>query len=147
MASPQDQERARRFRVANPGYWRRWQTANQERCREYNHRWYIANRERAASYARAYARRIRAEVLAAYGTSCVRCGSTERLELDHVNGDGRAHGIAIGAPEHGGLRFWLALKKRGWPTDPPIQVLCCTCHRRKGIEAERELARLQIGIR
>ena len=44
----------------------------------------------------AYHGALRLEALNAYGGPvCARCGSTERLQLDHVNGDGAQHRLQL----------------------------------------------------
>lgn len=70
---------------------------------------------------------LRDEVFAAYGGyKCVRCGTTDRdvLQIDHVEGGGRAHLKEIGEP----LYRWL--RKQGYP--PGYQVLCANCNVKKG---------------
>lgn len=33
-----------------------------------------------------------------------------------------------------GLSFWRKLRRLGWPTDPPLQVLCMSCNSKKAAE-------------
>lgn len=53
---------------------------------------------------------VRQAVFAKYGRACVKCGSRERLELDHV----------------------VAYSKGGPDTADNLQPMCKTCNRRKG---------------
>lgn len=53
---------------------------------------------------------VRRAVFARYGRACVRCGSNERLEMDHI----------------------LAYSKGGPDTVENLQPMCKTCNRRKG---------------
>lgn len=61
------------------------------------------------------------------------CGCSESrhilLDLDHVNNDGAAHRESLGLTrKHGSRTISEALKKAGWPKDPPLRVLCVKCH-------------------
>ena len=55
--------------------------------RETSRRWREAN----PGYQREYLRELRLEVFSVYGTRCRCCASAGRLELHHVNDDGREH--------------------------------------------------------
>lgn len=114
--------------------------ADPERQREYLRAYRRAHpdkrqrqRDRRA-YMRAYHQALHLEALNAYGGPvCARCDSTGRLQLDHVNGDGAQHRRSLtGSPRGRGAHvFYSALKRLGWPNDPPLQVLCAPCNRRK----------------
>jgi hypothetical protein len=90
---------------------RRWMAANPEATREHGRRW----RE---SY--------RTQVYDHYGRVCACCGATERLTIDHVNGDGRQHREEIGKGS-GAVYRWLIAN--GFP--PGFQVLCLSCNNSK----------------
>lgn len=72
-------------------------------------------------------RRLRLEVLAAYGGSCACCGEAtyEWLTIDHVAGNGADHRREIG---RSAIYRWL--KKQGYP--PGFQVLCWNCNCARG---------------
>ncbi len=77
----------------------------------------------------AYARRLRLQVLEAYGgtpPSCACCGVAhlEFLAIDHVGGGGNAHRKAIGATKPIDMCRWL--KRNGFP--PGFRVLCHNCN-------------------
>lgn len=80
-------------------------------------------------YQRARGRKLRAEVLAAYGGACTCCGEAtpEFLSVDHINNDGAAHRKVIG---EGSVRFYSWLKRNGWPRED-FQLLCWNCHMAK----------------
>jgi hypothetical protein len=64
----------------------------------------------------------RQEAIAHYGGRCAYCGSTDRLELDHLQqGTGNTHRRQIQTK----LAYWL--KAQGWP-DGIVQLLCKRCH-------------------
>jgi hypothetical protein len=87
-------------------------------------------------------RRVRDQVLEAYGWACGCCGEAryEFLEIDHVNGDGAAHRREVG----GALASLRDIIKQGFPDK--YQVLCANCNRAKGADricphqTEREAA-------
>jgi transcriptional regulator with XRE-family HTH domain len=77
-------------------------------------------------------RGLKIDALMAYGSKvCVCCGEAglEFLALDHVNGGGKEHRATLtGDGKLGGNAFYRALKKLGWPNDPPLRVLCHNCN-------------------
>jgi 5-methylcytosine-specific restriction endonuclease McrA len=82
----------------------------------------------------------RAQAFEHYGTSCVCCGSTMSLQLDHVHGNGDEHRQKIGSTNSptGGVTFYAYLISRGFPADCEpggeyeLQVLCGSCNNSKG---------------
>lgn len=115
-------------------YQRAYYVANAEAVRERVRAWQAANRDAIRERKRLKHEELRAEVLAAYGDACVHCGTTERLELDHVNGGGEAHREAVTGRTHkqgNCALFFRWLRANGFPNDPPLQTLCARCHRRK----------------
>ena len=127
-------ERSKRWREENHDAYlegkRRWREANREAEAESNRHWYGENRGDRAAYRKRSHVSLRGETFAHFGEECAWCGSTERLELDHVNGDGREHREAIGMPRGGD--FYAYLRGNGWDADGyELQVLCHSCHRAK----------------
>jgi len=64
---------------------------------------------------------------------CECCGEKELdfLTLDHVNGHGSEHRIALfGRRDAGGANFYMWLKRNGFPSG--YQVLCMNCNLSKG---------------
>lgn len=96
-------ERSRAFRKANP-----------ERVNTTNRRLAIQ-----------YRKKLRAEMIAAYGDCCKCCGESQSmfLQLDHINNDGAAERRIIKTGSH----LWAKLKKAGWPSDR-YQLLCANCN-------------------
>ena len=85
------------------------------------------------------------EVFRHYSSSppvCATCGETalNRLCLDHVNGGGREHLKSIGLYNekhnkiHTGSAFYCYLRRENYPQDPPLQVLCKECNKKKQIQ-------------
>jgi len=103
-----------------------------EKKKKYNARPEIKKRRVRA--ARDCNRRIRRETLEHYGGSppnCNCCGEKnyEFLTLDHINNDGAKHRKElVGNSKISGAVFCRALKKHGFPNDPPLQVLCWNCN-------------------
>jgi hypothetical protein len=73
---------------------------------------------------REYRKRLRLEILAAYGNQCNVCGQRQEayLEIDHINGGGNIHRKTKG--QEG---VYSDIKNRGFPKDE-FQVLCANCH-------------------
>ena len=80
---------------------------------------------------------LRTQALLAYsppGTvapCCLQCGSTEHLCLDHVHGQGIEHRRELLNSNTGGWKFYRALRQRGFPKSPALQVLCQACNLKK----------------
>lgn len=75
-------------------------------------------------------RRLRQEVIAAYGGACVCCRETvfEFLAIDHKNGGGNAHRKSLGKNPATKLLRWL--KENKFPSD--FRVLCHNCNMARG---------------
>jgi len=71
-------------------------------------------------------RSIRHETIRAYGGLCVCCGESliDLLTIDHVNGGGSRHRREVGQ----GRKFYIWLKKQGYPKDGRFRVLCMSCN-------------------
>lgn len=86
--------------------------------------------ERHREYYNGYRRQLKTDALDAYGgRKCARCPEDDVaiLEIDHIDGGGRQHRIAIN--RLGGLEFYHWLKQQSYP--PGFQVLCPNCNKRK----------------
>lgn len=69
----------------------------------------------------------RARVFDHYGHSCACCGSLEKPSIDHVNGDGKKHRLAIAT---GSVNMYRWLVNNDFP--PGFQTLCVPCNSSKG---------------
>jgi len=96
---------------------RRWREANPEKYQKQNH-----EGQRCLTAAAS------AAVFAHYGHACACCGSTERLTIDHINGDGKRHREEIRANNGPSFHRWLI--KNNFPSG--FQTLCLLCNRSKG---------------
>jgi len=69
-------------------------------------------------------RKLKAEVISAYGGKCVCCGEIllEFLTMDHENGGGNKHIQSVG----GAGKFYHWLRKKKYPTG--FRVLCFNCN-------------------
>lgn len=111
---------------------RKWREAHRNEHKAGRRAWYAANRDRVREGRNDAHRRLRLEMIAAYGGACACCGITDEpfLSLDHVNRDGRAHSDSltkmVGAPRRSQL-IYQDLKRRGWPTDG-FRLLCMNCN-------------------
>jgi hypothetical protein len=127
-------ETERRYRAGNRekvrASGRRRRRANPEQYRELDRRQKQANRESIRERARRRYWNLRDAVLDHYGRSCACCGSTERLTIDHVNGGGKAHRIALFGRSAVSTRMYRWLIEQGFP--PGYQTLCGRCNTNKG---------------
>jgi hypothetical protein len=121
--------RDQRYRQANPGKGnlrsQRWNAANRDRRRTIMRRYNETHREARRDQDRSRYVGHRDTVADHYGRTCACCGSTDRLTIDHVNGDGRERRLVIGP---GRLYRWLV--RNGLPAG--FQTLCFPCNRSKG---------------
>ncbi len=88
---------------------------------------YQSNPELSAQKQKVYRERIRREVLEYYGAFCACCKESgySFLTIDHIKGDGAKHRRSLGM-KNGGTRFYLWLRRNGFPKD--FQVLCFNCN-------------------
>jgi len=70
-----------------------------------------------------YRRKLKRQMIHAYGGKCVKCGEDheEFMTIDHINGNGIKHKKEIGTS----INQWL--KRKGWPKDE-FQLLCFNCN-------------------
>jgi hypothetical protein len=113
-----ERERSRRYHRANPGQ-------NRDRLR----RWRKANPGAGARQARRQHQAARDAVLDHYGRSCACCGSAEDLGIDHVNGGGNAHRIALFGRAAESTKMYRWLIRNGFPAG--YQILCGPCNSSK----------------
>lgn len=89
-------------------------------------------KERKKNYdrLRRYRQGFRDKVLDHYGRKCACCGETHEafLTIDHINGGGRKHRLAIGACLSYILYRWII--EHNYPRN--FQVLCFNCNIAKG---------------
>jgi len=117
---------------------RRWYLKHREERRVYNKAYHARTREQRHAYDKAryderhayrlaYFRKLKRDVLAAYGGKCACCKETtlEFLSIDHINGDGATHRKVEKCG--GGSPFYLWLKRHKYPKDN-FQALCFNCN-------------------
>ena len=114
-------------RVCKRKYSRMWYRKNPEQARKSQRNWFENNRTKALENVRNWARKVRWEVLCAYGgkspkCSCCRESAIQFLVIDHINGGGSKEGKKRGA----GARFYSWLRKNKFP--PGYRVLCHNCN-------------------
>ena len=88
-------------------------------------------------------REARAAAIRIYGGRCEGCGDSQRLEFDHINGDGGEHRKVEGATDM--LRRIASSGQR--ITDWELRLLCASCHDfiTNGVSRERVALLLASG--
>jgi hypothetical protein len=129
-------ERARRrqarWRAANPdrarelnrNQLRKMRVDQPELFRQYEKDRFVRDKEKRQALSRAGERRVRREILLAYGHRCVCCGikNEEFLTVDHIRGNGKSHRKSVGS----GLAFYRWLRREQYPKD--FRLLCHFCN-------------------
>lgn len=72
----------------------------------------------------------RSLAIAHLGGRCVRCGTIDNLEFDHINADSKIMTIAKASSRSDSF-FWDEINK--------CQLLCTSCHKRKTVESKEHL--------
>lgn len=78
-------------------------------------------------YIKAHYRKAMDEIINFLGGQCVRCGSEKNLQLDHIDRKTKKFNISTGVRRYSRAVVWKEVKK--------CQLLCKSCHRKKGVEA------------
>lgn len=77
-----------------------------------------------------------------YGNECAHCGSTENLELDHINNDGKIHREREGIETGTDTYYWIVRNR--FPEG--FQILCKSCNLRKHHEHRRQQGELVVAV-
>ena len=101
-----------------------------ERIKEQQRASYRRNPQKAKDYARERGRTLKQAALDAYGPACACCGEGqfEFMAIDHIEGNGRQHRMALGVSAGAGFYAWL--KREGYPDG--FRVLCHNCNMAAG---------------
>ena len=93
----------------------------------YQRQWRNNNKESVSKIARKSIRRLKLDMIEAYGNVCECCGENipEFLALDHINGGGTKERNRIS--NSSGSGFYRKMKKRGWPKNG-YRLLCHNCN-------------------
>ena len=95
---------------------------NKEKISEHDRKYYELNKEKRKEYSREHNKKNKAICLEYLGGKCVKCGSTERLEFDHIKREGKKYTIAKKITNSFGY-----LKEEL----DKCQLLCVDCHKIK----------------
>lgn len=95
--------------------------------------WRRKHPEGARDLLKKYRSKLKEECFTAYGHKCLSCSetSTDKLEIDHLNGQGNKHRDSIFGYGHnspGGWNFYRVLKQAGYPQDQGLALICKDCH-------------------
>lgn len=127
----------RRYREAHPEEIRererRWREAHKEERREHERervqRWRDENPAIVSRQWYRYRDHLRSQVFGHYGRECACCGTTDRLSIDHINGDGKTHRVALFGRERESTALYRWLINEGFPEG--FQILCNRCNSSK----------------
>jgi len=97
---------------------------NWDKVLERQREWQRKNSEKCNITSQKSRKKLRVEVLEAYGNKCSCCGEPEEafLEVHHINGGGNKHRRELG----GGAKIYGWLRRNGWPKD--FALLCSNCN-------------------
>jgi len=117
-------------------YNREWKRRNTEYIKVYNKRYANENPERIKTQKK-YFSQLKLDAFDAYGGPiCIICGEIDVgiLSIDHSFKDGKEHRQELfgDAKTRGGWRFYLWLRKNGYPQDLGLRVLCMSCNAKEG---------------
>ena len=95
------------------------------RQRESNRRCYLKNKAKRLAWTKQYNQQVKIEVFKHYGGKCKCCGESilEFLAIDHRNGGGYKHRLALGFL---GMRFYFWIRRNKYPKN--LQILCHNCN-------------------
>lgn len=102
--------------------------------RAYNAKYYADHRHVLAPRMLSRARQNRLDATKSMGGKCVRCGSTDQLQFDHIDCKTKV--------DH---RIWTWSPALRQAELDKCQLLCEPCHRKKTIEAGEQSWRSRIG--
>jgi len=140
MACEKRKEYSKQYYLLNKEWFKQYYLLNRERilakCRENReikreqdrHR-YVKNRGKMLASVSKRRYQLKLEVLTHYGNggyACVKCGFDDirALSIDHIEGGGGQHRLALGLGKyHGTIYRWL--KKNNYPEG--YQTLCMNC--------------------
>lgn len=97
-------------------------------CADYRKNDRLKNAERNKEYERYTKRKLRDEILQAYGNKCQCCGESRKefLCIDHVNGGGRQERLKMSSLS----TYYRQIKTNGFP--PKYRILCHNCNFARG---------------
>lgn len=124
---PNVKERVKKWHQENIERVREIKRAYKERNPDADKVYKKNNRGRVTELNRARVKRLRMEMIEAYGGKCSCCGEDtyEFLTLEHKNNNGAAH-----RKHRGTNTIILELKNLGWPKDD-YTILCWNCNSSK----------------
>ena len=103
-------------------YNRKWREENKEEIREKRSEYYQLNNEKIREERRKQHKEKRAICLEYLGGKCVKCGTTERLEFDHIDRTTKKYTIASRVTNN----FTILKEELN-----KCQLLCAPCHLEK----------------
>lgn len=104
-----------------------------ENIKRNNRKWHCDNRHKVREMDRKYRRKLKDEMIDAYGGICMcqGCGEYRRefMSLDHMQpGEAKEHRKTFGNNK----KVYIHLKKLGWPKDK-YRLLCLNCNMSYGM--------------
>ena len=114
----------------------KWRRKHPEKLYGYTKKWLVKNPTYQRDSTRRDRKKIRYEMIAAYGGKCIMCEiqDMEVLDIDHINNQGgldRKKGLW-------GWRLYRKLRREGYPSNN-YQLLCRNCNWKKHLSNRRNL--------
>jgi hypothetical protein len=120
-----------------------YRDTHREELRQRGQEWRTANADRNQAHQAGYRQACRDLVFDFYGRECACCGAAEHLSIDHIDGDGRAHRLALFGRDAGStMQFYVWLIDNGFPDG--YQTLCRRCNASKGQSAACRIAHREV---
>lgn len=110
-------------------YGRQWRKDHPDRCRELCESWRNKNRQKVRDGVNRHQKKLRAEIIEAYGSKCACCGekTPQFLTVDHIDGGGKQERQKMSSN-----KFLVSIRNRGFPKDL-YRLLCWNCNSGRAI--------------
>jgi hypothetical protein len=123
--------------------WKRYRIEHREQHKLYMKQYYVKHRQEYTEYRKQYRFSIRDTLIQLLGGRCVACGSNKKLEIDHINGGGRAERrLKFGNDIHELYRYYV-----GHPEDAMLKLqILCELHNKEKKKVRKEFGKKYVTL-